>query len=33
MDDPFDMGKEYLGQIDFYGNKVVQLKKEPDTEW
>lgn len=33
MDDPHDMGKEFLAQIDFYGNKVLQLRKEPDTEW
>lgn len=33
MEDPHDMGKEFLGQIDFYGNKVIQLQTEPDTEW
>lgn len=33
MDDPHDMGKEFLGQIDFYGNKVVQEGKELDTQW
>lgn len=33
MDDPYDMGKEFLNQIDFYGNKVLNERKDPDTEW
>jgi hypothetical protein len=33
MHDPHEMGKEFLGQIDFYGNKVLMEQKEPDTEW
>ena len=33
MDDPHDIGKEYLAQIDFFGNKILTSGKEQDVEW
>jgi len=33
MDDPHDMGKEFLAQIDFFGNKVLTQRIELDVEW
>jgi len=33
LNDPHDMGKEFLAQIDFYGNKVLMERKQPDSDW
>lgn len=33
MHDPHDMGKEFLAQIDFFGNKVLMMRVEQETKW
>jgi hypothetical protein len=33
MHDPHDYGKEFLAQIDFFGNKVLMERKDLDTQW
>eukprot|EP00345_Euplotes_harpa_P016791 CAMPEP_0168338848 /NCGR_PEP_ID=MMETSP0213-20121227/13105_1 /TAXON_ID=151035 /ORGANISM="Euplotes harpa, Strain FSP1.4" /LENGTH=211 /DNA_ID=CAMNT_0008344757 /DNA_START=362 /DNA_END=994 /DNA_ORIENTATION=- len=33
FDDPHDMGKEYIAQIDFFGNRILTSNVEPDIQW
>ena len=33
MDDPVEMGKEYLAQMDFFGNKILTSQVDADMEW
>lgn len=33
IDDPIDHGKEFLAQIDFFGNKILTSNNQEDIEW
>lgn len=33
MEDPVEIGKEYLDQMDFFGNKILTSQVQPDWDW